>query len=250
MPTPPVATRKRKRAHQYTVSYSEVQEVDSDGRLREVIVIEDTPPPPTMSPATTHTGAFSASYQPPIYSAPIRTRARAAAEAQAMSSTSASAIVAPAQKKRKREHPEEVRAPAAKKLALNGHQAHLSAQTKSWESKSGAATDDVCTGSSRCPRLRTKTPPSDSQTSKGPVSCDDKEGHYIIVPDDLIYNRCKSGLKLGESFHLSSIDRSYRSTVGPGDIWQGRRSCRHGNKQSCGNQDHSSYTKVSRRQQN
>jgi hypothetical protein len=29
------------------------------------------------------------------------------------------------------------------------------------------------------------------QTSKGPVSCDDKEGHYIIVPDDVIYRRCK-----------------------------------------------------------
>ncbi|KAF8896243.1 kinase-like domain-containing protein [Infundibulicybe gibba] len=50
MPTPPVATRKRKRAHQYTVSYSEVQEVDNDGRLREVIVIEDTPPQPCHPP--------------------------------------------------------------------------------------------------------------------------------------------------------------------------------------------------------
>jgi hypothetical protein len=33
-----------------------------------------------------------------------------------------------------------------------------------------------------------------SQTSKGPVSCDDKEGHYIIVPDDLIYRRCMSSI--------------------------------------------------------
>ena len=142
MQTPPVTTRKRKRAHQYTVSYSEVQELDSDGRLREVIVIEDTPPPPTMSPATTHTGAFSASYQPPIYSAPIRTRARAAAEAQALSSTSSSAIVAPAPKKRKRE-PEEVRAPAAKKLIPSGQQTQQLIQTKSWDSRSAAATDEV-----------------------------------------------------------------------------------------------------------
>jgi dual-specificity kinase len=143
MPTPPVTARKRKRAHQYTVSYSEVQELGSDGRLREVIVIEDTPPPPTMSPATTHTGAFSASYQPPMYSAPIRTRARAAAEAQALSSSSSSAIVAPVPKKRKREHPEEVRAPPAKKLVSSNHQTHQVVQTKSWDSRSAAATDDV-----------------------------------------------------------------------------------------------------------
>jgi dual-specificity kinase len=186
MPTPPVTARKRKRAHQYTVSYSEVQELDSDGRLREVIIIEDTPPPPTMSPATTHTGAFSASYQPPIYSAPIRTRARAAAEAQALSSSSSSAIVAPAPKKRKREIPEEVRAPATKKLVTSNQHTQQVIQTKSWDSRSAAATDDVCIlnrhGGKTC---------SFFQTSKGPVSCDDKEGHYIIVPDDMIYRRCK-----------------------------------------------------------
>jgi len=28
------------------------------------------------------------------------------------------------------------------------------------------------------------------QTSKGPPPCDDKEGHYIIVPDDMIFKRC------------------------------------------------------------
>jgi dual-specificity kinase len=141
--TPPVATRKRKRAHQYTVSYSEVQEVDSDGRLREVIVIEDTPPPPTtMSPSVTN-NAFSASYQPPLYSAPIRTRARAAAEAQALSAGSSSAIVAPPAKKRKREQVEEVRAPAPKRAALSSQQSQAVAQTKSWDSRSAAATDDV-----------------------------------------------------------------------------------------------------------
>ncbi|KAG6898216.1 hypothetical protein C0992_003328 [Termitomyces sp. T32_za158] len=175
MPTPPLTTRKRKRAHQYTVSYSEVQEVDSDGTLREVIVIEDTPPPPTLSPATTHTGAFSASYQPPIYSAPIRTRARAAAEA-ALSSGSSSAIVAPAPKKRKREHPEEVRAPATKKFAASGHQAQQVVQTKSWDSKGTATNDDAAKSS----------------------VCDDKEGHYIIVPDDLLYRRYRTVRLLGQ----------------------------------------------------
>jgi hypothetical protein len=147
LPTPPVATRKRKRAHQYTVSYSEVQEVDSDGRLREVIVIEDTPPPPTtLSPSITN-HAFSASYQPPLYAAPIRTRARAAAEAQALSASSSSAIVAPPAKKRKREPADEVRAPAAKSTAVSSQQSHAVAQTKSWDSRSAAATDEVGYGS-------------------------------------------------------------------------------------------------------
>lgn len=145
MPTPPVASRKRKRPHQYTVSYSEVQEVDEEGRVREVIVIEDTPPPPsTISPATTHTNVFSASYQPPVYSAPIRTRARAAAEAQTLSaSTSSAAIVAPAPKKRKREPADDSRAILTKKTAAALHQQQTVASTKSWASGSGAATADV-----------------------------------------------------------------------------------------------------------
>ncbi|CAL1716783.1 unnamed protein product [Somion occarium] len=165
IPTPPVATRKRKRAHQYTVSYSEVQEVDSAGRLREVIVIEDTPPPSTVSPSTTH--MFSASYQPPIYSAPIRTRARAAAEAQALSASTSSGHSAllppPPAKKRKRDV--ELAGTATKKPAVNGHLQPASTN-KSWATGSGAPTEDA---------------------SKGPVPCDDKEGHYIIVPDDMIY---------------------------------------------------------------
>jgi dual-specificity kinase len=143
-PTPPVATRKRKRPHQYTVSYSEVQEVDSEGKLREVIVIDDTPPPPTISPATTYTNGFSASYQPPQYSAPIRTRARAAAEAQALSaSTSSAAIIPPAPKKRKRDPIDDPRATVTKKTDTASRQQQPVATTKSWASGSGAATDDV-----------------------------------------------------------------------------------------------------------
>lgn len=183
--TPPVTTRKRKRAHQYTVSYSEVQEVDSDGRLREVIVIEDTPPPPpTISPSTTHNGAFSASYQPPVYSAPIRTRARAAAEAQGLSASSSS-ITAPALKKRKRDHNEEVRAPATKKPLVGSQHSQTAVAANSIDSRSGAATEDV--GISilcfYCPHL-VLFPQQNN------VSCDDKEGHYIIVPDDMIHSRC------------------------------------------------------------
>lgn len=178
MPTPPVTSRKRKRAHQYTVSYSEVQEVDEEGRVREVIVIEDTPPPSTISPATTHTNVFSASYQPPVYSAPIRTRARAAAEAQTLSaSTSSAVIVAPAPKKRKREPADDSRAILTKKTAAALHQQQPVASTKSWASGSGAATAD---------------------TVNGNIPCDDKEGHYIIVPDDIIYNRYRTVRLLGQ----------------------------------------------------
>lgn len=139
----PVTTRKRKRAHQYTVSYSEVQEVDSDGHLREVIVIEDTPPPPTLSPATTNNGGYSASYQPPAYSGPIRTRAAARAEAQALSSSSSSTTTAPAPKKRKRDHQEEVRAPVKKLVTTSSQQTVAVAPANSWESRSAAATEDV-----------------------------------------------------------------------------------------------------------
>ena len=191
MPTPPVTSRKRKRAHQYTVSYSEVQEVDEEGRVREVIVIEDTPPPPpsTISPATTHTNVFSASYQPPVYSAPIRTRARAAAEAQTLSSsTSSAAIVAPAPKKRKREPADDSRGILTKKTAATLQQQPV-ASTKSWASGSGTATADV-RNLLHSSRFYSCSP--SSQASNGNIPCDDKEGHYIIVPDDIIYNRCMS----------------------------------------------------------
>lgn len=152
-PTPPVATRKRKRPHQYTVSYSEVQEVDRDGKLREVIVIDDTPPPPTASPATTMNG-YSASYQPPQYSAPIRTRARAAAEAQALSaSTSSAAAAPPPPKKRKRDPADDPRGTVTKKT-VSGSQQQPVAATKSWASGSVAATDDVSISiPTKCHRL-------------------------------------------------------------------------------------------------
>ncbi|KAG1823058.1 kinase-like domain-containing protein [Suillus variegatus] len=182
MPTPPVISRKRKRAHQYTVSYSKVQEVDEEGRVREVIVIEDTPPPSTISPATTHTNIFSALYQPPVYSAPIRTRARAATEAQTLSaSTSSAAIVTPAPKKREREPADDSRTILTKKTAAALHQQQPVASTKSWASGSGL------------PRLMYII-----ITGNGNIPCDDKEGHYIIVPDDIIHNRYRTVRLLGQ----------------------------------------------------
>lgn len=134
VPTPPVA-RKRKRPLQYSVSYSEVQEVDNDGRLRDVIVIEDTPPPPaTISPAmssSTSVGAYSVSMQPPLFGAPVRTRARAAQESQdfSTSTSSSSGLAVPALKKRKRE-PELSKVVQAKKALSNAKYAQtLGAKT-------------------------------------------------------------------------------------------------------------------------
>lgn len=173
LPTPPIATRKRKRAHQYTVSYSEVHEVDSEGRLREVIVIDDTPPPPTASPATTtHTNGYSASYQPPTYTAPIRTRARAAAEALALSASTSSAVIsAPAVKKRRRDNGEDAGTITRKPAPLA---AHAVPNNTSWAPATGA------------------------DSSKSAAPCDDKEGHYIIVPDDIIYKRYRTVRLLGQ----------------------------------------------------
>lgn len=141
LPTPPVASRKRKRAHQYTVSYSEVQEVDREGVTREVIVIEDTPPPSTASPATSRTHAYSTSYQPPVYSAPVRTRARAAAEAQGnLSANTSTAILPPPPKKRKREALDETPRSVKKPIA-NGVPA--SATSKQWVTTNGVVAKDV-----------------------------------------------------------------------------------------------------------
>ncbi|THH27411.1 hypothetical protein EUX98_g6770 [Antrodiella citrinella] len=176
-PTPPVTGRKRKRPHQYTVSYSEVQEVDSAGRVRDVIVIDDTPPPSTISPATTHTQLYSASLQPPMYSAPIQTRSRAAAAAQALSaSTSSTTTAAPPTKKRKRD-PVDVAGTAGKRPAVNGHIQAAASTNKPWATGNAVVADDV---------------------SKAPVPCDDKEGHYIIVTDDMIARRYRTVRLLGQ----------------------------------------------------
>lgn len=149
MPTPPLNRKRKRPLHQLSVSYSEVQEIDADGRMREVIIIEDTPPPPaTISPAvstSTQYHGYSSSHQPPLYNAPIRTRARAAAEAQVLTASTSSAITAPpATKKRKRE--QDVAAAGVvttKRAQVNGrYPAAINPAKTSWASGS-AATEDV-----------------------------------------------------------------------------------------------------------
>lgn len=82
------------------------------------------------------------------------------------------------------------------------------------------------------------------QTSKGPVSCDDKEGHYIIVPDDLINKRCEFFL-LGYNVQLIAPPiRSYGATAGSGHLWQGCGGRRHSHQHAGSNQDNKGDPKV------
>ncbi|KAA1467312.1 kinase-like protein [Dentipellis sp. KUC8613] len=177
--TPSVTSRKRKRTQQF-VSYSEVQEVDAQGTVREFIVIEDTPPP-TASPATTtHTNGYSASYQPPG-TARI-TRARAAAEAQALSASSSSTLpAAPAPKKRKRDNGDDAGTLTKKAATNNQVSTHAVATGVSWHAPAATTNSTAL-----------------EQASKAPNPCDDKEGHYIIVPDDIIYKRYRTVRLLGQ----------------------------------------------------
>lgn len=105
-----------------------------------------------------------------MYSAPIRTRARAAAEAVSSPIVTQSS---PA-KKRKTDQPRTVPTKEA------AHQPRASG--------SGAATDNVCLPAFILIISKVRF---NKLTTKGPVPCDDKEGHYMIVTDDMIYRRCE-----------------------------------------------------------
>lgn len=137
MPSTP--TRKRKRPAQ--VSYSEVQEVDAHGRLKNVIIIEDTPPPTASATASTSVingmaGSMS------TYMPPIRTRAQAAAAKAALSyvnngaGSSTSSFVAPPPKKRKREFADE----PGPSNGVHAKKTHFGNAAKPWPTGSGAVT--------------------------------------------------------------------------------------------------------------
>ena len=203
LPTPPVARKRKRAAQQVSVFYSEVREFDDAGRMREVIVIDDTPPPgaqppstPQMATASTSTAyanaahhttyhhtqhpypppppsaqsastltvspafststartsvnGFSLSMQPPLYGAPIRTRARAAAEAQQMqfpgSSSSGSSTSGPQAKKRKREPAgRDMDALTAKKMLTNSGAKYAQSLTQAhWQNGVLPTLDEVC----------------------------------------------------------------------------------------------------------
>lgn len=105
-------------------------------------------------------------------------------------STSSAVLVAPAPKKRKRDQADDPRGTIVKKVTT-GLQQQAAVPSKSWASGSGPATADVrnfllaISLVANCALIH-------HQPSNDVVPCDDKEGHYIIVPDDIIYNRCKA----------------------------------------------------------
>jgi hypothetical protein len=106
MPIQPQSTLKRKRPSQ--AMYRSEATVDSSGRVREVIVIDDdSPSPPQLqstlsaTPATT-THSVSAAISS-SYTNGVRTRAQAAAEALGHAGLSRVPVGAPAPKRRKRD---------------------------------------------------------------------------------------------------------------------------------------------------
>ena len=123
------------------------------------------PPPPsaqsastlTVSPAfststarTSVRNGYSLSMQPPLYGAPIRTRARAAAEAQQQlqflgaGSSSGSSVSGPQAKKRKRDNLGDVDGLAAKKLLTGAGSKYAQSLTQSqWQNGVLPAVEEV-----------------------------------------------------------------------------------------------------------
>ncbi|KAF8525824.1 CMGC/CLK protein kinase [Hysterangium stoloniferum] len=176
MPSTPA--RKRKRLAQ--VSYSEVQEVDSEGRVRDVIVIEDTPPPTASATASASIIGGIGTGSIDTFIPPRRTRAQVAAAAAkaALSITenggsSSSSIVAPPVKKRRRENGDEP--PLVNGLYTKKPNLGLP-PGKPWPADNGA----IIGASNPVP------------------SCDDKEGHYLVVEDDMLNGRYRTVRLLGQ----------------------------------------------------
>lgn len=109
-------------------------------------------------------------------------------EAQADSSGSLSAALPiPVPKKRKRELDE---APLSTKKGFPPAQAASNtANHATWTN--GSAATSATVGQFYISDGRYSDFADLEQTPKQHVSCDDKEGHYIVTPDDIIYKRCK-----------------------------------------------------------
>ncbi|GJJ08281.1 hypothetical protein Clacol_002491 [Clathrus columnatus] len=202
MPSTP--TRKRKRLTQ--VSYSEVKELDSEGKLRDVIVIDDTPPPSTSATASASVVGGMGTGSIDNFMPPRRTRAQVAAAAKAaMSATSTngagsssgSVIAQSMNRKRKRENGEDT-------FISNGIYAkkpNLGIPTgRQWQPADNGAI----------------VPTNPSQITQPQQPCDDKEGHYIVIPDDMIHNRYRTVRLLGQGTFgkvVEAIDTKFQTRV-------------------------------------
>ncbi|KAG8925709.1 dual specificity protein kinase kns1 [Tulasnella sp. 419] len=197
-------TRKRKRAQQPQplVHYRSEQHVDHMGRIREVIVIEDTPPPGQLQPPSHPLPPGLATPVSSVYSNGVRTRAQAAAAATAhqpeSSVTGSVPIIPPPNKRRKKEVFAEdtastttagpsaatIRkqpvATATRTYNQQPIQQQQLLQQAAWGTQGSAGSGGVGTESVRASQV--------SQASAQPQQpvCDDKEGYYIINKDDLI----------------------------------------------------------------
>lgn len=222
-PTPSSASnsRKRKRIPQLPpVRYHTEREYDGRGELREILVIEDTPPPQLLAtPVPSGTGLtpsistiFSSSS-----AAGVRTRAQAAAAASQNDSLPpiqppASSVngAAPPAKRRKKETFADDTVGAGSSRHVNGNGAGPSSSsayarkaiasrayenTKQTAPGASAAASWAGQGSGGTESVR-ESQVSQASTQAQPVPSpvyDDKDGYYIITPNDMIGNppRCE-----------------------------------------------------------
>ncbi|CCO28951.1 dual-specificity kinase [Rhizoctonia solani AG-1 IB] len=247
-PAPQAATRKRKRPAP-NVAFHSVIEDDGRGHQREVVVIEDTPPPavpphvpsPATTPANGYYGHQSAyptrsaianSYVPPPPSShvsstslapslppmplpPRRTRAQAAA-ASAASSSSIPQLNPPATKRRRKDNApttpvgsayETSIAPSVSAIPSTGPSSAAFARkamaSKAYQTGFNAGTTSikqwpVATIPSASTESIRDSNSSQISNRPQPTVCDDKEGHYIIKPDDIIHSRYRVVRLLGQ----------------------------------------------------
>ncbi|KZT07693.1 kinase-like protein [Laetiporus sulphureus 93-53] len=155
--------RKCKRPLEIEAHYTEIQEVDSHGRVRDVIIIEDSPPP-SASPSQSRQIQTSSMQPLPYTDSVVRIQARPPAASSSLSANG----------------------PAAKKRRVGGANA-LSRKPIASHFPTNVSTNNSYAGGND----------ADDVTEKR-VACDDKEGHYIVAPDDLINKRYRTVKLLGQ----------------------------------------------------
>ncbi|KDQ14812.1 hypothetical protein BOTBODRAFT_329994 [Botryobasidium botryosum FD-172 SS1] len=220
---PPPPPRKRKRIAVPHVSYHTENHVDqSTGSVREVIVLEDTPPPSHLPPPHhQHLASSSSShihhYTPTsslgpssTYSNGVRTRAQAAAamatttapSVPSMLSTSVGSVdsySAPSVKRRRRDDAPSAPsgsgatarqaaagggALARKAMAGRAYDQHVT--KASYNAGWGSGSHLQTTESARATSVQSVRQSHPQQQQPVIQGCDDKEGHYIINPNDML----------------------------------------------------------------
>ncbi|KAF9519696.1 hypothetical protein BS47DRAFT_1288171 [Hydnum rufescens UP504] len=171
-PQPRTSTLKRKRPAAAASYRSETQVDSTTGRVREVIVIDDTPSPAPPAPMSITPSTLSASAAvSSTYSNGVRTRAQVAAEA----SGSRLAMAPPTAKRRKKDSN-----PTPNVSGVNG----LPSSTGSALQRKAIAGRAYY--QKPAATYTNGTTSTASRTREAGPSYDDKEGHYIIQAGDVI----------------------------------------------------------------